>query len=635
MTEASETATPPAEADSPSTWNFPRSVGMAVTLVSLAMGLFHLYTAGFGILEPLKQRTIHMAFALVLAFLLFPPGDRKETNWADVGLALLSLVPTLHFWIAYERIVDRIEYVDPITLTDHAVSVLFILLICEATRRVIGMSMVFVVIVVFFYTLVGPWLPGAFGHTGLTWDNFIDNEVMTMSGIFTVPVAVSSTYVVIFVLFGAFLVRTGMGTAMIDMARAIAGHTRGGPAKVAVISSGLFGSINGSSVANVVATGSFTIPLMKGIGYRPHFAGAVESAASIGGQFTPPVMGAAAFIMVEVTGIDYLTIIKAAAIPAALYYTALLFAVHFEAARLGLNVLPRVNAKEVWDAVLRLIPFMIPVVVLLYLLMQGRSPILAGFWATVTLIFISVLRKSTRLDLQGYKEAFELSARNAVVIAITCAAAGMIIGIVYALGVGIKFASTVVSVSGGQLIFALPLVMIASLLLGMGLPTSAAYVIVAAVAAPSLVEMGVPALPTHLFVLFFGCVSSMTPPVAVASYAAAGVAGADPMQTGFTGFRLGIAGFIIPYLFVVWPPLILVGPWYESVLAIVPAFVGIIALAAASIGWFYRDLNPAYRLVFLVAAVMLMVPGLYTDAAGAVILIGLGMYLKRGVTETG
>lgn len=604
-----------------------------ITALSIAMGLFHFYTAGFGILEPLKQRTIHLTFALVLAFLLYPAPSRKGqgTNWWDVFLSIASLIPFAHFFADYARIVDRIEYVDPITLTDHAVSVLLIVLICEATRRVIGLSMVLVVLAAFAYTWLGPMLPGSFGHTGLTWKVFIDQEVMTMGGVFSVPLAVSSTYVVIFVLFGSFLVRTGMGSAMIDMAKAVAGHTRGGPAKVAVLSSCLFGSINGSSVANVVATGSFTIPLMKGVGYRPHFAGAVEAAASIGGQFTPPVMGAAAFIMVEVTGIDYLTIIKAAAIPAILYYTALLFSVHYEAARLGLPVLPRVTRAELVRILGRLIPFLIPVAVLLFTLIKGFSPIIAGFYATVTLIAVSILRKETRLDMKGYIEAFEIGAKNAVMIAITCAAAGMVIGVVYALGIGIKFASTVLAVSGGQLMFALPLVMVASLLLGMGLPTSAAYVIVAAVAAPTLIDMGVPQLSAHLFVLFFGCISSMTPPVAVAAYAAGGIAGADPMRTGFTAVRLGMVGFIIPYLFVLWPALLLEGAWYQSVLAIIPAFIGIIGLAAAAIGWMYREINIGFRLAFFGSALLLMIPGVYTDVPGALLLVALVLYLRRPV----
>ncbi len=634
MTENAHTPEPgisQPEAPVPTKWNLPRIVGFAVTILSVAMGLFHFYTAGFGILEPLKQRLIHLTFALVLAFLLFPGPGRKnrECSWWDATLAVLALLPLAHMWLDYARIVDRIEYIDPITIPDNAISILLLVLICEATRRVIGMSMVFVVLAAYLYTWIGPWLPGFLGHTGLTWDVFIDQQVMTLNGIFTVPIAVSSTYVVIFVLFGAFLVRTGMGAAIIDMSKAVAGHTRGGPAKVAVLSSGFFGSINGSSVANVVATGSFTIPLMKGVGYRSHFAGAVESAASIGGQFTPPVMGAAAFIMVEVTGIDYLTIIAAAAIPAFLYYAALLFAVHFEAGRLNLPILPRVTFAEVMQVLLRLVPFLVPVVVLLVVLIQGYSPIRAGFFATLTLIGVSLLRKETRLNFRGFIEAFEFGARNAVVIAITCAAAGMVIGIVYALGIGIKFASTIVSISHGEVILALPLVMIASLLLGMGLPTSAAYVIVAAVAAPSLIEMGVPQLPTHLFVLFFGCISSMTPPVAVASYAAAGIAGADPMRTGFTGFRLGIAGFIIPYLFVLWPALLLEGTWYESLIAIVPAFIGIMGLAAAVIGWLYKDLNILFRMAFFVSALLLMTPGLITDIPGALLMGGMALYLRH------
>ena len=617
---------------SQSGWNFPRVIGITIAVLSVAMTLFHLYTAGFGILEPLKQRIVHVTFCLTLAFLLFPPRNRKNqtTNWWDVCLAIISLLPIVYMWIDYERIVDRIEYVDPITLPDHIVCTLLLILVLEATRRVIGMAMVYVVLATLAYTYAGPWIPGVFGHTGLTWNMFIDQEVMTMNGIFSIPIAVSASYVVIFVIFGALLVHTGMGDALIDFSKAIAGHTRGGPAKVAVISSGLFGSINGSSIANVVGTGAFTIPLMKRIGYRAHFAGAVETAASIGGQFMPPVMGAAAFLMVEVTGISYLEIIKAAAVPACLYYAALLFAVHFEAGRLGLPVLERFRRDMILQVLLKLIPFLIPIGVLLGVLINGRSPIAAGFYATATLIVVSSLNKKTRLDFKGYVEAFKMGAKNAVVIAITCAAAGIVIGIVYSLGIGIKFASTIVSISGGHLLFALPLVMISSLLLGMGLPTSACYVLVASVAAPVLEEMGIGQLPTHLFVLYFGCISSMTPPVAVAAYAAAGIGGCDPMKTGFTAFRLGIAGFIIPYLFVFWPALLWEGTWYQVFIAVVPAFFGIISLAAGSIGWLFRDLSTLLRLLFLLCAVLLLVPGLSTDIIGAVIMGLLITFLRKG-----
>ncbi len=614
-------------------WNPPRIVGLATTVVAVAMGLFHYYTAGFGMLEPMLQRSLHLTFALVLAFLMFPPRNRirQETTWVDVFLAVLSVVPTAWLWFDYDRILNRIEYVDPVTFTDHATAILLFALIFEATRRVVGWSMASVVIVVVAYTFLGPWIPGFMGHRGLTWDVFVDQQVLTMGGIYTIPIAVSSTYVVIFVLFGAFLVRTGMGNTMIDMAKAVAGHTRGGPAKVAVLSSGLFGSINGSSVANVVATGSFTIPLMKGIGYRPHFAGAVESVASVGGQFTPPVMGAAAFIMVEMTGIPYITIITAAAIPALLYYTALLFAVHFEAARLGLPVLPAESWERVKRVFIELIPFAFPVAILLYVLIAGRSPIMAGFWALTGLIAVSMLRKKTRLNLKGFVEALEFGARNAVVIAVTCAAAGIVIGNVNALGIGIKFASAIFSVSGGVQFFALLLVMFASLLLGMGLPTSAAYVIVAAVTAPPLVEMGVPVLSAHFFVLFFACISSLTPPVAVASYAAAGVAHADPTRTGFTGVRLGIAGFLIPFLFVYWPGLLMEGHWTNILIAVVPAFIGVAGLAVASIGWLFRRLNIGLRLIYFVCSFMMLMPGVGTDIAGGVVMAAVALYLRRGV----
>lgn len=617
---------------SKSPWRTPRAVGYMITAIAVGMGLFHYYTAGLGMLEPMKQRSVHVTFALVLGFLMFQPRNRvvRETTWGDVALAILSLVPMLWLFYDYERILNRIEYVDPLTWMDQATAVLLMVLVTEAARRVVGWSMAIVVLVAIAYAFLGPWLPSGIGHRGLSWEVFLDQQVMTMNGIYTTPIAVSATYVVIFVLFGAFLVQTGMGGAMIDVAKAFAGHTRGGPAKVAIISSGFFGSINGSSVANVVATGSFTIPMMKGVGYKRFFAGAVETVASVGGQFTPPVMGAAAFIMVEITGISYAEIIAAAAIPALLYYGSLLFAVHFEAARLDLPVLAPETWRNSGRIVLRLIPFLIPITALLYILALGYSPIFGGFWALTLLVVVAMFRKETRLDGKGFVRALEIGAKNAALIAVTCAAAGIVIGVVNGLGVGVRFASAVLSFSQGVTFLALLLVMVASIVLGMGLPTSAAYVIVAAVAAPPLVEMGVPLLSAHMFVLFFACLSSMTPPVAVAAYAAAGVAGADPSRTGFTAVRIGLAGFLIPYLFVYWPPLLLIGSWWEVVISVMPAIFGILALAAASIGWLYKPIGPTIRLILLPSAVLMLIPGVLTDVIGAAIILAIAFYLRKG-----
>ncbi|WP_163852122.1 TRAP transporter permease [Pseudooceanicola aestuarii] len=620
----------------PSTEDVPRSWRRAVLLISaiaVTMGSFHIYTAGFGMLEPMLQRSLHVTFALVLAFLIYSPPQKfahpGEITWSGYVLAALSVLPMLWLYLDYDRILNRIEYVDRLTTLDQIMAVLLIALIVEAARRVIGWAMAIVVLVAIVYAFVGPWLPGGLSHRGLSWQTFLDQQVMTMNGVFTTPIAVSATYVVIFIMFGAFLVKTGMGETIINMAQAFTGHTKGGPAKVAVISSAFFGSINGSSVANVVSTGSFTIPLMHGIGYRPHFAAAVETVASVGGQFTPPVMGAAAFIMVEITGIGYGTILLAATIPAMLYFAAVLFAVHLEAGRLELPVLEKKTWAEAGRIMIDMIPFLVPVTVLIYLLMDGASPIKAGFWALVSLFVTAMARKSTRLSVKGILEALEVGARNAALIAVTCAAAGIVIGVVNGLGVGVKFASTILSFSQGIPILALALVMVASIILGMGLPTSAAYVIVASVAAPPLVELGLSQLAAHMFVLFFACLSSMTPPVAIASYAAAGLAGADPSRTGFTAVRIGLAGFLIPYLFVFSPALLMDGSAFQIAMALTTGLFGVAALAIATIGWAFVPVNFVMRLIMGGLGMCMLTPGMISNSIGAIGVTACLVYFHR------
>ncbi|WP_370303166.1 TRAP transporter permease [Pseudooceanicola sp.] len=621
MAQLSNAECSPVELDDdvPRSW---RRATLLISAIAITMGIFHIYTAGFGMLEPMLQRSLHVTFALVLAFLIYSPVRNQvhagEIAWSGYVLAALSTLPMLWLYFDYDRILNRIEYVDRLTALDQLMGVLLIVLIVEASRRVIGWAMALVVLIAIAYAFAGPWLPGGLSHRGLSWQTFLDQQVMTMNGVFTTPIAVSATYVVIFIMFGAFLVKTGMGETIIKMAQAFAGHTKGGPAKVAIISSAFFGSINGSSVANVVSTGSFTIPLMRGIGYRPHFAAAVETVASVGGQFTPPVMGAAAFIMVEITGIGYGTILLAATIPALLYFAAVLVAVHLEAGRLELPVLEKKSWAETGRIMIDMIPFLVPVTVLIYLLMNGSSPIKAGFWALVSLFVTAMLRKSTRLSLKDILEALEIGARNAALIAVTCAAAGVVIGVVNGLGVGVKFASTILSFSQGVPLLALALVMLASIILGMGLPTSAAYVIVASVAAPPLVELGMSQLAAHMFVLFFACLSSMTPPVAIASYAAAGLAGADPSRTGFTAVRIGLAGFLIPYLFVLSPPLLMDGDALQIALAVTTGLFGVGALAVATIGWAFVHLNILMRLAFGGLGMCMLTPGMLSNSIGAI-----------------
>lgn len=619
-------------------WNIRRLFGTLGVVIAIAMMAFHLYTAGFGSLDPYKQRNLHLTFALVVVFLLMPQGGKTQDHGPtlpSIGLALLAVVPMLHLWTDYRRISYRIEYVDPLTMADQVTGVLLIALVLIACVRVVGTAMAVFVGVVIAYAFLGQHLPGFMSHQGLAWNMFAEQEAFSLGGIYAVPLAVSSTYVVIFVLFGSVLVRTGMGEVMIDVARVLAGHTRGGPAKVAVISSGIFGSINGSSVANVVATGAFTIPLMRKTGYAPAFAAAVEATASTGGQLMPPIMGAAAFVMVEITGESYLGIITAALLPALFYYLSIGLMVHMEAGRIDHARSPRATWAEVRSTLMRLPPFLVPVAVLLYSMLRGHSPILAGFYAFLALAAITTLRRETRLDMSGWTEALVFGAKNAAIIAVACATAGLVVGVIEVLGVGLKFASAIFAVSNGDFIVTLFLVMLGSIILGMGLPTTAAYVIVAAIAAPPLLDFGLTPMAAHLFVLYYACLSAITPPVAIAAYAAAGVAGCDPIKAAVQATKLGSAGFIIPFAFAYYPGLLLQGSWIEISSSILVGVMVVFGLAVAIIGWFTRPMSAVWRLAFALASVLMLYVTPWTTIVGVVVFAALvaGVHMTRPRTK--
>ena len=607
-------------------------IALLISLIAIAMSTFQLYTAGFGILEPMKQRNLHICFALVLIFLLFPVSKKRKNKpipWYDYGLALLSAYICVHVFTNYERMTDRIEYFSPIAIGDYIAGILFLLLILEATRRTVGLSIVIVALVAITYAFAGSYVPGIFAHKGMTLKHFIDNQFMTMGGIYNTPIAVSSTYVYVFILFGAFLVTTGGGKVIIDLANTLTGHTRGGPAKMAIVSSCLFGTINGSSVANVVTTGTYTIPLMKNMGYTKNFAGAVEAVASTGGQIMPPVMGAVAFLMAEMTSIPYVEIIKAALLPAILYYVALFVMTHLEACKLNLPVMEKQKISNVGGILKNSAVLFIPAFILVYMLVSGRSPNMAGFIATVSIVAIGAVRKTDRLGFWGFLRSFEDAAKGAVGIIVTCAAAGIVIGIVTNVGVGVKFASSIMRVSQDSLFIALFMVMIISIILGMGLPTTAAYVITASVAVPSIINMGVSRMGANMFALYFACLSAITPPVAVAAYAAAGLSGGDANRTGWVAMRLGIAGFIVPFLFVYGSPLLMDGTVVEIIVAVVTSLIGISALSVGMQGWLFRNLNLGIRALYFTAGVLMTYPGYITDAIGLVVCGALTLYIWK------
>ncbi len=605
---------------------------MAIKVICIAFSLFQFYTAGFGVLPAQIQRPLHVFFAFVLVFLLYPSCksfSRKSMHWLDVLLATVAGATMIYLIVNYQEIMYRGGVPTQLDLIFGALAIIFTF---EVSRRIVGWPIVLVALVFVLYAHFGKYLPGFFAHRGFTWTRIINHMYLTTEGILGAPIGVSSTFVFMFILFGAFLNKTGLGKFFIDLALAAAGHQAGGPAKVAVISSGFFGTISGSSVANTVTTGTFTIPLMKSIGYEGHFAGAVEAASSTGGQLMPPIMGAAAFIMSDFIGVPYITIAIAAVLPALLYYMAVFIMIHMEAKRLGLKGLPKdqlPNTKKIFMDGGHLL---VPLFVIIYMLIKGYTPLKAAFYSILITVGVAMLRKNTRLKLSDIIDAFDEGARSSLGVAAACACAGLVIGSVTLTGIGLKLANGIVSLAGGHLFFTLVLTMITSILLGMGLPTTAKYIVLASMAAPAIQKFGVPVLAAHMFIFYYGIIADLTPPVALAAYAGAGIGGADPMKTGFTALRLAVAGFLIPYFFAYNPELLMINASLaNTTIPAVTAIAGTVLLSFAAAGYWLRNLHMYERALLLAGALLLIQPGIMTDAAG--LAVGVAVYLLQKVSR--
>lgn len=614
-------------------------IGWIVFIGLLSFSLFHLYTGVFGMLTAQLQRSIHLGFALALIFLLFPArkkdrGRKHKVAWYDIILAILGVAVGAYWPLFIDEIVMR---AGRLTEVDFYIGLLAVLLVLEATRRAVGLPITIIAVVFLLYGIFGPYMPSFLAHRGLNLDRLVQTMFYTTEGILGTPLGVSSTYIFLFLLFGSFLVKTGVGQYFNDLAVSIAGKRIGGPAKVAIFSSALQGTISGSSVANVVTSGSFTIPMMKKLGYKKEFAGAVEATASTGGQIMPPVMGAAAFLMVEFIGggITYWEIAKAAAIPALLYFTGVWMMTHFEAKRLGLRGLKdeeMPNRKEV----LKKIYLLLPILAVIVLLMSGMSVIRAALWSIVITILVSAIRKDTRISIKDFIDALVDGARTALGVAAATAAAGIIVGVVVKTGLGLKMANGLLDLAGGLLIPTLMLTMVAAIILGMGSPTTANYVITSTIAAPAIILLGVPDLSAHLFVFYFGIIADITPPVALAAFAAAGVSGGDPIKTGVTATKLAIGAFIIPYMFVLSPELLMIDTtWYYLIWVVFTALAGMMAIGAGVIGHWLRKLNWMERVLGIIGGLLLIYPEGISDIVGLVIfvlLIVLQYVFKRDNT---
>lgn len=607
-----------------------------IAAIAITFSVFQLYTAIFGVLDAQLQRAIHLGFGLALAYLLYP----FRRAWTrdhyfhpiDIVFAVLGAATPAYLVIQYRELITRAGTVSPV---DTVVGGLGILLVIEATRRVVGLPMVTVVLVFIAYAFLGPYMPGVLAHRGLTPEQLIGHLYFTTEGIFGIPLGVSSTFIFLFILFGAYLESTGLGKFFIDLANAVAGWASGGPAKVAVLSSGLMGTVSGSSVANVVGTGSLTIPMMKKLGYNANFAGAVEAAASTGGQLMPPVMGAAAFLMAEFVGVPYIDVVKAAAIPALLYFTGVWLGVHFEAKRKKLKGIPRAELPNPLTLLKERGHLAIPLVVIVYLLVAGYTPMRAALVAIFLSIFCAMLRKSTRMKPIEIVYGLERGAKGVLGVLVACASAGIIIGVVTKTGVGLRLASGLIDLAGGMLLPAMFFTMITAIVLGMGVPTTANYVITSTIAAPALEQMGVPVLAAHMFVFYFGIIADVTPPVALAAYAGAGISGGNALKTGVHASKLAIAAFIIPYVFVLSPVLLMVDATPLALVSVtLSALLGMIAISSALCGFLADHCRPYERILLIIAGLLMIKPGGITDLVGLVLFVVILVMQYRRAKET-
>ena len=623
---------------------------LRILLVALSLGAasFHLYSAGVAPFTALVQRPVHLALMATLGFLgvgarkggwLRKKVEKEGENWGGSGqwpglmeavlsvLLILGVVASAVYLVSqHEALVRRAG--SPTGL-DLIGGLLTLLVVLELARRTTGWGLVVVALLALVYAVAGPYLPGILAHRGYGFSRLMEHLYLSTEGVWGVPLGVSADFVYLFVLFGALLDMAGGGALLIGLADRVAGKSRGGPAKTAALASAFMGSLSGSAVANVVTTGTFTIPLMRRSGFKPFFAGAIEAAASTGGQLMPPIMGAGAFILATWTNIPYTRVAVAAIIPALLYYVALLMAIHFRAGRVGL----RGGTVKDREAILPRIHLLLPLAIIVLLLAMGRSPMRAAFWGVVTGFGVSLLSKKTRPGLDRIEAALLSAGSGAVQVAAACAAAGIVVGVASLTGIGLRMSELIITVSQGNLFFALVLTAMGSIVLGMGLPTTAAYVVLAALGAPALVDLGVPMLAAHLFIFYFGCISNVTPPVSLAAYAASGIAGSPPLQTAWTAMILASAGFLVPFMFVYAPPLLLDGSILEIVLVAGTGVAGVTALAAAAMGFLRRDLRLWERILLFSGSLALMAPGSISDGYGLLVL--LVMFFRPGSDTRG
>ena len=615
----------------------------AYRVFAIIVTLYHLvFASGLYMPETLKHRSIHVGMILILAFMLYPAtkkASRKVIAWYDYVFIALSAAVPIYMCVDYVNIINRAGKPD---MMDVVIGTLLTLVVLEATRRVCGMALPIISIIFMIYSLMGTKqglipidVPGIFLHRGYTWQKLMSHFFSNTEGIYGSSVNVASTYIFLFIAFGEVMNKCGMGQFFNDFANAIAGGTKGGPAKVAVVASGLLGMINGAAVAVVVTTGSFTIPLMKKSGYDDEFAGAVVATGSVGGQLMPPVMGAAAFIMADTLGMKYNELLLSAIIPAVIYYMGILFQIQMRAEKMGMQGTPKDQLPKMSQVMKEYGHLALPIIFLVYMLFfSGKTVIMAAFYTIVFTIIVAQCRKNTRMTFQDILDAMVASAKSTVSVAIACACVGIIVGSCSITGFALNMANTIISIGGKSLMFTLVFTMITCMILGMGLPSIPSYIITSTIAAPALVQLGIPALVAHMFCFYFAMVANLTPPVALAAFAAAGIAGGSPMKTGWASVKLALAGFILPYMFVYNTDLLLLDtPLAKAIQVAVTAAVGVFLISTAVEGFLFTQVNVVLRIASLIGAYLLIDSGLVTDIAGIVICAVVFVFQKAAAKK--
>jgi TRAP transporter 4TM/12TM fusion protein len=616
-----------------------RYMRYAAGAIGLSMAAFHLYTALTVVFSPMIQRSVHLAFALSMLFLITPGGGRSGPfdRFTRIAAAILSVVVCVYAAVEFTS-PEILRVIDPLPL-DLVLGTVLALLLLEGTRRTAGPSLAIVAAVFLAYAFLGPYLPGLIGHPGFSYSQIVSSMFIRLEGIFGTALGSSATYIYVFILFGAFMMRMGGGDFFIRLAQAAIGSSRGAAAKVSVLASALFATITGTGPGNAAAVGTVTIPTMMRAGYSGRIAAALEAAASVGGQIMPPIMGASAFIMADLLNVPYFEIAKAAFIPASMYFIALFVTADLEAARNGLKGTPRDELPKMGDVIREGWHYLVPVGVLIYLLgIEQISPSRAGAWAALSFIPVWLGREAIarrKIQWRNILDALEEASRGAVMIAAACAIIGIVMNVTDLTGLGLKFTSLIVGFSGGTLIGLLAVTALAAILLGTGLPTTATYLIVAILVAPALAKMGVPPIAAHLFVFYFGVISDLTPPTAVSCYVAGGIAGESGMKVSISATRIALPALIVPFMFVYQPALLLQGEWIDIILATAATLAGILALSAALVGYWRHPLSIVERIAAIVAGVLLIFPDRMVGLAGLAILTGLALLGRKNKTPAG